>query len=261
MTPDELQEKIDELEEQLQEETKKRETLEDGLEEVKELLSEHGHTNEDGSKRIRSTIEVAQGEYVGIGPVAGMLSNYLKESVAAEQDQLGIVIGKDKDATDGSENAQLAVQHYRNNSLTFFLGTRPPTYLASDGILKTDSTLKTGTYTFKTDELAGAYIDIRQPDRETSIGIFQITSNTTNTITFSGTITADVENAYFFIFQAMYLGAGSIPWRRIYVVEGTGGGYRFGTGATGDGNNGLLYMDSAGDLYWRNKANTAVKLN
>ena len=57
------------------------------------------------------------------------------------------------------------------------------------------------------------------------------------------------------------MGSAQTIFQRFYTQEGTAGGIRFGVGATAGGQNGLLYSDATGDLYWRDKAGTSVKLN
>ena len=115
-------------------------------------------------------------------------------------------------------------------------------------------------FDFTTNELSGHLINIYNSSG-TFVESQAIASNTSTVITISGTWTSSTSGGIFFIYNPAYLGSAEHIWQRAYVQEGTSGGVRFGVGPTAGGQNGLLYMDSAGDLWWRDKAGTAIQLN
>lgn len=85
---------------------------------------------------------------------------------------------------------------------------------------------------------------------ETYFNVFQVTSNTKNTITLSDT--PDISgNLKYGVLSHVYLGVNIQPFQRIYTREGEDGGIRFGIGPTGQGGNGLLYLHEDGRLRFR----------
>ena len=169
-----------------------------------------------------------------------------------------------------SPNMQLALRHIPSQASKFSYVTaeRSPLVGADQNIYSTTAggnTITISGYDFATDELTGAYINIYNSSNNL-VETQTITSNTATQITITGTWIASTSNAYFKIYVPVFLGETTTVFRRLYVEEGSStGGIRFGVGPTSTsagGQNGLLYMDSAGDLYWRPKATAvAVKLN
>lgn len=84
-----------------------------------------------------------------------------------------------------------------------------------------------------------------------------IASNTGTVITIAGTWLATTALGSFFIFQPVFMGSADTPYQRFYTEEGTGAGIRFGVGTTNGGQNGLLWMNSVGNLFWRPKTAAA----
>lgn len=162
-----------------------------------------------------------------------------------------------------STDLKLQNQEYTNGDTnqSFFFGYRPPLYAnTGKSVSNAGSTITDASFTWVTNSLANAYINIFD-----SAGVFKFTrkiaSNTASVITITGTWPSSVSDANYIVFMPVYLGSADYPWRRVYTGEGTGEGIRFGYGVTAGGTNGLLYMDATGDLYWRDKAGSATKLN
>jgi len=169
--------------------------------------------------------------------------------------------------TKKTPNMQLEMTHIPNQSSLFsYLTAQRAPLVGSYENTSVSTTLGGNTVTiagfnFITNELAGAYINIYNSST-TLVETQTIASNTATVITISGTWLASTSNATFKIYTPVFLGRTETIFRRVYVEEGTAsGGIRFGVGATGNTQNGLLYMDATGDLYWRNKAGTSTKLN
>lgn len=189
----------------------------------------------------------------------GSINEQLQTTIATGRDIFGQVIGT------STNNLLFNFLHQPQNPLnqSFITATRPPTYASMVGST-TSTTLGGNTitingYNFAVNSLAGALIDIYDSS-EAFIETQTIASNTLLVVTIAGTWVASTTGS-FVIFQPVFFGAADTPYQRFYTQEGTGGGVRFGPGPTAGGQNGLLYMDATGDLYWRDKGGTSIKLN
>jgi hypothetical protein len=239
--------------------------LENDLNSLKSLFYRHQHDGVDGTNTLRKKLILDQDQFLTIGTsqqgtitggTAGTETyNYIL-GVGTETQSSGFV--------NKSPNLQILVQHTPNTTQSFFQGQRSPLVTSVQGT--SISTTLGGTtvtidgFNFSTNELAGALINIINSSG-TLIETQTIASNTSTVVTISGTWSATTSNATFVIFIPVYLGSANYPWQRDYVQEGTAGGVRFGVGPTAGGQNGLLYMDTTGDLYWRNKGGASTKLN
>jgi hypothetical protein len=255
--PDEKDKKIEEL-------TKNLETLQRDFDLLKNTFSRHTHTGKDGSEINKDSIELLSGQAFKAGSIA------MVDAPQAAQLQAGrmfgsLVVGNDSSMVNGSENAQLNIDHQSETATlqTFIYAFRKPIAFGSTGSITSGGTVLTQTeFTFDVDSLTGAFINVYNPTTNALVETFEIASNTQNTITITGGTWSYTGSPIIFqLFMPVYLGAADFPYRRLYTTEGTVGGIRFGFGATAGGQNGLLYMDSAGDLYWRPKTGAAVKLN
>lgn len=256
---DQIQEQLDifakkivELKDQLSIEIEARKKLED-------IILFHQHSGLDGtSNLLAGYIKLPTGGQLQIGSTA------LQD---ARRDTSGItlsawIVGDDNDETNGSDNSQLVIQHGQAiGSSTFIIGQRQPLFTGTDGNISVGGTTMTqSTYSWTTNALANAYVFVYTS--ATEFDFFQIASNTASQITITGgTWSASANPANWTVFQPIYIGGSQYPFQRFYTMESTSGGVRFGGGDTNGGQNGLLYMDSTGDLYWRNKAGASTKLN
>lgn len=235
--------------------------LEHKLEEIDRVMRTHTHSGNDGSDYMyNNSFQLKPGQQISTGRIAlTEASNVLSNSRMVG----GIVLGDDNNPSDGSNNAQLVLDFNPENDTTNLTSSCSPIFAGSDGsITSGGTTLTTNAYRFAENALAGLIISVTDPDTGNSEG-FLIQSNTEDTITISGGTWGMtlLGNGGYFIQTTVYLGFSLTPWRRIYGSEGTSGGLRFGLGTTDNGQNGLLYMDSAGDLYWRDKASVSTQLN
>lgn len=176
-----------------------------------------------------------------------------------------LIMGDDLNAQDGIQNAQITFEHQPSTNgstnQTFLYAFRSPLYIGNDGtVASAGTTLTTDQYAFETDALIGAYAQVTNPSDGT-FEAYLITANTKDTITIDGAWGFAAANAFYVIFVPVYLGSADFPWRRVYVTTGEGGGIRFGVGDTGGGQNGLLYMDTAGDIFWRDLAGSSTQIN
>lgn len=243
--------------------------LEQELEKLKRDYAVHQHSDLDGTNQLRKSIKLDQDQYLQVGLATHGTAPILNIGTTSEQIQYGIAVGKD-DGRTGFVNKLDALQmdflhQPRNTSLqSFITGKRTPLVspVGSTSVSTTaaGNTITIDGYNFTTDELAGGLINIYNSSG-TLIETQTIASNTGTVITISGTWIATTASATFDIFAPVFLGSANIIWQRFYAQEGTAGGIRFGVGPTNGGQNGLLYMDATGDLYWRPKTGAAVKLN
>lgn len=240
--------------------------LKQELNQFKYEYSKHQHSDIDGTNSLRKSFSLDNDQFGTIG--LGTLGSYPVTNPGASTEQLQFSLGLSKDKSTGFKNKIDTLQLnqiYQPNSKTGFINSYTGTVvssLAGTSITTTaaGNTVTINGFDFTTNELAGQLINIYN-----SSGAFvesqTIASNTGTVITISGTWSASTSGGTFFIYTPVYLGSAESIWQRFYTQEGTSGGIRFGVGPTAGGQNGLLYMDSAGDLYWRTKAGVSFKLN
>ena len=257
MNPQDLEKKILELENKLV-------TLEANY-------AKHQHDGLDGTNTLRKNIKLDQDQYLQVGLGGQGTGQVTNLGATNEQLQYAVSIGKDDGRTGFVNKADILQMDFlhqpRNTSLQSFISARrtPVVVSFSDTSITATSGGNTVTidgYNFATDELAGALINIFNSSG-TFIESRTIASNTSNVITITGTWGATTSSGKFEIYAPVFFGSASNIWQRFYTQEGTAGGIRFGMGVTAgaQNQNGLLYMDATGDLYWRNKTGTSTKLN
>ena len=265
-TVSQQQSEMDSLKQQLSE-------VLNSLHDLKYLFQKHQHTGQDETPILTKGLNLDSGQIVklGLGAIASQRSGSGAPGSSSEQVQTSIIAGKDLTGGFGSTsgNLQLNLIHVPQSSAnqSFITALRPPLFEPVSGsVISTTATGNTVTiigYNFVTNSLAGALIDITDSSG-TLVETQVIASNTATVITISGTWINSTSGGLYQIYQPVYLGSADTIWQRFYTQEGTAGGIRFGIGKTwtaGTGQNGLLYMDSTGDLYWRGKTGTSTKLN
>jgi len=254
-----LEQKVEDLTNKLNEQSRE-------FEEFKKLYELHQHNGYDDTTRLSGTLEIKDGNFINLGNTYRASLNQWA-GTASEENKFILAVGNDGTTgfSKSTSNTQFEIinQPGTNGSTnqSFIQAFRSPVY-ANEGIAITSgsATVTDGFFTWDTNELAGAYIALFDTDghlKET----YTISSNTANAITMSSNATFTDSDASYTVFMPVYFGSAAFPFRRLYTSEGTGGGIRIGQGPTAGGQNGLLYMDSSGDLYWRNTGGSAVKLN
>ena len=231
----------------------------------------HQHSNTDGTNYLRKNIVLDADQCIVVGdgqwqtfrasnPTDGL--NFLDGKIVGSNTTPGTAVK--------SPDMQMVMTHIPDQASKFsFLTTERSPLVLSYANTSVSTTLGGNTvtivgYNFTTNELAGAYINIYN----SSLALVEtqtIASNTATVVTISGTWLASTTGT-FKIYVPVFLGRTETIFRRLYVEEGTAsGGIRFGVGPTSTspgGQNGLLYMDAGGDLYWRPKGTpVGVKLN
>ena len=235
-------------------------------------IPNHTHNGIDSSPISRVELAPTSLLKLGLGGASSVSNsifcvgtgNLVPSGSASEQVQLSIGSGKDWEGdtfgTTGN-NLQLNLLHQPNNTAnqSFITAFRPPLYSSIDttSVTSGGTTIAVTGYNFTTNSLANALINIFN-SAGTLIETQTIASNTASVITISGTWTASTNPCTFEIFQPVFMGSANYIFQRFYTQEGTGGGIRFGVGPTAGGQNGLLYMSSSGDLFWRTKTGTSV---
>jgi hypothetical protein len=225
----------------------------------------HQHSPEDGTNILRKNIELDIGQWMQVGLNS---QGTVNDGAASGQIQHAFSVGKDdgrRGVVTKADIMQVDYLHQPSTALSFIIGRRTPVVSSgADGskisVSAAGNTVTINGFNFTTNELANALINIYN-----SSGAYvctrTITSNTSTVVTITGTWGTTVSGGTFDIYRPVYFGAAEYIWQRFYAQEGTAGGVRFGVGATAGGENGLLYMDATGNLYYRNKAGTSIKLN
>lgn len=244
--------------------------LKNKFDKMQKDYAKHQHDNIDGTNKLKKSQELDMSSSLKIGLLEQGTLPIISPGTTLEQIQYAFALSKSKEtgAVNKLDGLQLNFLHQPNNTSkqSFMTGFRSP--VVSPRPSQTISTTSGGNtitingFNFTTNELAGALISIYNSSNvlvETRV----IASNTSTQITISGTWGASTSNGLFQIYTPVYFGSADVIWQRFYTQEGTGGGIRFGMGATAGAlnQNGLLYMNATGDLYWRNKSGTSTKLN
>jgi hypothetical protein len=230
----------------------------------------HEHNGVDTNYITAVNLQTGTPVKLGMGAIVSTSNSaeYLPGTVN-EQIQTSIVSGKDMTGAtlaSSGDNLQLNLLHQPQNASnqSFINAIRPPIYasIPPSTISATlgGNTVTISDYLFQTDELANALMNVFDSSG-TFLETQVISSNTSSVITIASTWLHNVVGGTYEIFQPVFLGSADFPWQRFYTCEGTGAGIRFGVGPTANGQNGLLYMNAAGDLYWRNKSGASTKLN
>ncbi len=241
--------------------------LENRLKTLEQKYAIHQHTLSDGTSYLRKsiTLDVDQAYTIGQAqwqnfqlPNSIDGTNFISIMTVGENIVRGLGVK--------SPNMQLLMTHIPNQASHFsFLTAECPPLFVSYQNTSISTTLGGNTvtiagYNFATNELAGAYINIYNSSLvlvETQL----IASNTATVVTISGTWLNSTTGT-FKIYNPVFLGRTENIFHRLYVEEGSAvGGIRFGVGPTNNTQNGLLYMDATGDIYWRDKAGISTKLN
>jgi hypothetical protein len=235
-------------------------SLEQKLKTLEEKYAVHQHNDTDGTLHLRKNFFL---DYDQAGIIGDSQHQTFRafSSVDGWNYILGTIIGTNTTpgASNKSPNLQMVLTHIPNQAskFSFLTAERNPLFLSFENTsISTTAAGNTVTivgFNFVTNELAGAYIDIFD-----STGVLietqTIASNTAIVVTIVGTWLATTTGT-FKIYTPVFLGRTDTIFRRLYVEEGLAtGGVRFGVGSTNNTQNGLLYMDAAGDLYWRDKA-------
>lgn len=222
-----------------------RKDFEKRLSEMESLLKNHQHDEADGTVRLRRTISLLPGNGFDIGGVATFSGSSEKTS-SSERTLAIIATGIDENANDGVGNSQIYMEHQQSTDATtrqtFFQGIRAPLFNGTKARVKTgETTLSQKEFKWQTNELDGAFISVGSP---ASFECYEIASNTERTLTVTGgTWGFSDTDASYTIFMPIYFGSANFPWRRLYTMDTSSGGIRFGFGPTAGGQNGLLYSD------------------
>ena len=263
---DELEQQIEELQNKLDETNKKLEEQSNNFDKFKKRHELHKHDGYDNTSLLDSNLLLKDGSFINIGNTYRANFNQWKDTVS-EQNILILAVGNDGTAgfSKSTTNTQFEIINQPGTdggtNQSFIQAFRSPVY-ANTGISVTSgtATITDGFFVWTTNELAGAYMALFDTDgtlKETQT----IASNTASIITLDTAPSYTDADGSYTVFVPVYFCSAQHPFRRFYTSEGTGGGIRVGGGPTAGGQNGLLYMDATGDLYWRDKGGTAVKLN
>lgn len=240
--------------------------IEDDLKQFKHDYSLHMHTQADGTPILKKNIILDRDQSLIVGVAQAITATKLDGS-ATEEYAYALSVGGDTQTTGfvyKSVNMQMNFRHYPNDTNSFVQIYRKPLVTSLQGTSVTTTaagnTVTITGFNFVTNELAGGLIDIFSSAGalvETQV----IASNTATVVTIVGTWLNTTSGGTFLIYRPVFFGSADVIFQRFYTQEGTVGGLRFGMGPTNGGQNGLLYMDAAGDLFWRNKGGTSAQIN
>lgn len=256
----ELERKINELQSTIDRLVRTVQDSERKIETISGTLERHQHTDTDGTSKLRRGSEVL----VESGAIGYIGNGGIGQTTSGTQNTLAIASGTDKGAAaSGSPNSTTNSVILLNNQPNdgFLSGYTGPAYQNfNKSVTSGGNTITDTSFDWITDQLVGMYINIYDGTGDLKF-TRQISSNTSSVITITGTWPSSVSGGIYFVFTPLYFGQSDLPYRRLYTGEGTGEGIRFGYGPTGAPHNGLLYMDSAGDLFWRDKSGSSAPIS
>lgn len=213
--------------------------LTDKITRLERLQSIHTHRGYDESARIDDSIEIPDSKQFQSGPMAiagydvpitydasGNVTSYGAKN-------FGVVVGQDDGRENNSstilksENAQMWLEDQPlttsaiSNGLynwTFFQAFRPPLYQNNQGnltVISGTAQITDTSFNWTTNSLVGAIIRIF----DSTNSVFRlITSNNATTINFNSVPGFDSSTAKYLIYMPVFLGSGSVPWRRLYLA-------------------------------------------
>lgn len=251
---DDLNTKIRELENKLDSSIKLNKDLENKLNELSEILRKHEHSGSDGSSQIFTNPIILNDNVRFQTGLTSIDSKTSKLGGGNEYSVTSITTGEDSNSNGIVDKlkstTQLTIQHSHIDDTSFVYIFRNPYYDGKCNITSGLSEIIQNKFIFELDELKDSFITIKITS--STFNTYKILSNTNNTITVSGTLPTTISDTNFAIFKPVYLGSGTFPFRRIYTLGDTDGGIRFGNGTTGNGQNGLLFLnESTGRLQFR----------
>lgn len=215
----------------------KIESLEDRIEELEQNSFTHPlqKRQKDALKNtLKDGVEMGTGGYLDLGSML-FTSDIVNANTSAEVDRGFILAGRNRERTINNEgdNTQLQLEHHEgttgSTNWSFFYGLRPPLYFNNGfSVTAGESTLTDSTFNWDTNELAGAYLVLKNSSNIIQ-EVYQIVSNTATEITIDGTWDSSHSNANYGVLVPVYLGSAEYPWRRLYVGEDI----RLGFGSSG----------------------------
>ena len=229
-------------------------------------LKIHTHSGQDGSNPFfQNSIRLNQGSSFIVGNTS--LDSLTYDNVTDGIFQVSSLATGKNAKSSGIQNkledtTLLQVEHRSfsngvgNDSI--YTGVRSPFYTGKCSVTSGDATLTQQEFKWAKDSLAGsngAYVLVFDTNNPGQFDGFEIISNTAGALEASGNFTFTDSEGVFVIFQPVYMGFSTFPWRRLYTMDGIAGGIRFGLGDTNGSQNALLYTDGA-DLKFRRKNGT-----
>lgn len=261
---EELLQRIEKLENELSE--TKKENLD-----FSKTFREHQHSKKDDSSRIREgNISLKNGGYFTtcgneIGGGAVFLGiNQKSEGVSINEASIvtgegiykydtlystGEAFGESPFASVILLKQKLSSGQYSDDAFLYAFNDAYLITPTSLNISSGSTTISYNTFNFGNKNLSGYVLTLKINGIDYG---FIITSNTSNSITFTPAINVSGTITHIFIYKPVYLGSTFGTFKRLLVQEGV----RFGLGMTGNGQNGLLYMNSSGNLVFRNPLGT-----
>lgn len=228
------------------------------IEELKDEIKTHDHDGSNTSK-VTGAPKIKTTEPVFVGNSGFMNLTNLNTDGAGQKRYVYTMWAGNNENVFSSSNAQIdknSFLYFDNfqGANTNLSATAYPTFLNQGNqlsITAAQTVITDDTFGWTTSELVNTYVFI-----QTSGGsvMRKITANTSTTFTMASS--TGLTGSYIYaIYKPVLLGSSTFPWRRLYVLDGDANGIRFGRGATGTGENSLLYADeSTGDLSYKNFA-------
>jgi hypothetical protein len=234
------------------------------LSDLQNKITEHSH---DGvsSKRVSGGIRSNSDEFHHLGS-GGLSSAYI------DGDTEILIMYAGSDETNNLYTPKVSPQRDKNTFLYLrseTTGTAPsrlyatgvPTLASSTKVSVTSSStsIDISSLNAKENELIDCHILFVNVSDPNKFILRRVTANTNKVATIAQSVGV-TGNYNIAIFKGVLIGDTQIPFRRLNIMSEDFGGIRFGGGATGDGQNGLLYMTSAGVLAFRKPNGTVVNL-
>ena len=260
---------VEELKAQIDELTKKVEALSARLENQKEV----NNTYFTPVNKDNQSIKINETSLISVGG-HGMAAGTTYDTTNGKINRIigSHIVGPDMlGATDNATpNSQFIVEHLPLVNETFYYANRPPIYLRASGtnFVSGTSTFTDGTKNWATDELVGCWVQAFD-----SLGLAtsfkdarQVVSNTSTTVTVSGTWTFTDSNGWYILYKPVYLGAAAYPWRRVFAGEDIRLGFGPSSGntvtfiKTGTGSPENVVTAGPGSIYLRNNGGSGTSL-
>lgn len=214
------------------------------------VIAEHQHTGADGSFKITDADIMLKERHAILSGPGGMVG-VAHEGV--DQKDLIFAVGPESPSSGvvglQSKNAQLTVQYNPPISAIFGLSDVVAVEKTSIPITSSQTNFNDRATDFgDTNSKVGYYLTIWTL---TDVRGYKIASNTKYNLILDNAFGIDDTVLGYVVYKPLYIGTGLFQFQRLHILEGTGGGIKFGPGNPFNGQNALLFMDSAGALKYK----------
>ena len=225
--------------------------LKSHIDEQDKTLAEHQHTGADGSFRITDADIVLKDRHAILSGLGGMVGEGKAEDAIK---RLHFALGPEGigSGTIGKETRNMQLTFDYSPSLNFIYGLSDAvSNICSTTVSSIQTTLTDPATDFGADNSrVGQYLLVIREVLSVSDYrdySYVITANTKHSITISSGFGFSGRIVEYLVYKPIYFGSSFTQFKKIYTLDGL----RFGPGASYNGQNALLFMDSAGALKYK----------